>query len=210
MSIPAIAPATQPVRSLPEGYYPSRRINLRENIRLALWLNVAAFGVLLLAGALLVKFLSVAHPDLLPSAGNPFRLDVNLVKILGIILTMALVLLTHEAIHGLFFWTATHAKPVFGLHLSYAYAAAPEWFIPSRIYSWIGLAPLLLLDLLLFLWMWLAPGGILLYLAVGFLMNTSGAVGDLWIMYTLFRQPPGCLVNDRGDEVVFYVPSNSD
>jgi len=36
----------------------------------------------------------------------------------------AVVLLAHELVHGAFFWIFSRSRPVFGLRIGYAYAAA--------------------------------------------------------------------------------------
>lgn len=195
---------TNPTRELPDGYVITTRINLKENLGLALRLNLAAFGVLLITGLGLIQLLKIRKPDLFPRDGFAIDLGTSLSSAAIVIVVMVIVLLVHEAIHGFFFWSATGTRPVFGLHLSYAYAAAPDWYIPSLTYLWIGLSPLILIDIGLFLWMMVAPAGLILYLAVAFLMNTSGSVGDLWILYTLLKLRRPTMVRDLGDEVVLY------
>ena len=56
-------------------------------------------------------------------------------------------LVVHELIHGLFFWLFTGSAPRYGLGLSYAYAAAPDWYIPRRKYQVTGLAPVVIIGL---------------------------------------------------------------
>lgn len=196
----------QSIQKLPESFQISKRINLRENVRLAVWLNVAAIGMLIPTIWLLLLLIRRTHPDL-SEMGGVIRLDGStLFKVAGVVISLIIVLLLHEMVHGFFFWTATKTRPIFGLQLSYAYAAAPDWFIPSTIYLWIGIAPFLLLDLLGVFFLIVSPVGLILYIAAALAMNTAGSIGDLWILFTLLRQPAGCLVNDRGDEVAFYIP----
>ncbi len=196
----------QSIQELPENYKLSKRINLRENVRLAVWLNVAAFGMLIPTIWLLLLLIRFTHPDI-TAFGGLIRLNGStLIKLAGVVISLGIVLILHEMVHGFFFWTATKTKPVFGLQLSYAYAAAPDWFIPANNYLWIGIAPFLLLDILGVLLLIFSPVGLILYIAAAIAMNTAGSIGDLWILYTLLRQPTRCLVNDRGDEVAFYIP----
>ncbi len=196
----------QPIQELPENYRLSKRINLRENVRLAVWLNVAAFGMLIPTIWLLLLLIRFTNPDI-TSVGRLIQLNgTTLIKLMGVVISLGIVLITHEMVHGFFFWTATKTRPVFGLQLSYAYAAAPGWFIPAHIYLWIGIAPFLLLDIVGVLLLIVSPVGLILYIAAAIAMNTTGSIGDLWILFTLLRQPPGCLVQDRGDDVAFYIP----
>ena len=41
------------------------------------------------------------------------------------------------------------------------------------------------------------------------ILNTSGAVGDLWIVSALVRAPAGVLGRDAGDCSELFVPDNS-
>lgn len=196
-------------RTLPEGYFQTYEINLAKNKRLAVLLNVAGFIIFVLTFVLLVLFLRWTRPELLIGA---FTLKGDLSAILGLaglILLTVLNLTLHELIHGFFFWVFTRSKPVYALHLAYAYAAAPDWFIPVRQYWIIGLAPLVTLDAIGLLLILMAPAAWLLTIVFLITLNTGGAVGDLWITGHLLRVSPACLVKDIGDGVCFFEPRAS-
>ncbi|HMN63270.1 MAG TPA: DUF3267 domain-containing protein, partial [Anaerolinea sp.] len=110
----------------------------------------------------------------------------------------------HELIHGLFFYLFTGAAPVFALRLTYAYAAAPDWYLPRLPYLVVGLAPLVLIDLACLVLIAFGPQAWVLPAAVVAALNTSGAVGDMLMIALVLRAPPGSLVNDRGDGVIIY------
>ena len=112
--------------------------------------------------------------------------------------------MVHELIHGLFFWLFTGSRPTFGLRLTYAYAAAPSWYIPRAHYRVIGLAPLVIIGLVCLLLIAVAPAGWIVPLALVIALNTSGAVGDLLVIAVVNRSAPDCLINDRGDGVMIY------
>jgi len=69
------------------------------------------------------------------------------ITVLAILLALVAVLLLHELVHGAFFWLITRSRPRFGLQITYAYAAAPDCYIPRNPYLVVGLSPLVLITL---------------------------------------------------------------
>ena len=201
-----LRPALRPTHSLPEGYALRAAFSARER-RTLLLLNLAGLALLILFGWRFAALALRLRPlDAAAALSFDFSGAQLLSAVIVVLLLTGLMLVLHEAIHGLGFWLATGARPTFGIGRGYAYAAAPEWYLPRSRYLWIGLAPLLVISSLAVLVIAFGPPvliGPALLLAV---MNASGAVGDLWVVYLLLRQPPGALVCDRGDEVRFYLP----
>jgi hypothetical protein len=123
------------------------------------------------------------------------------VEILLLVLVLAVMLVMHELAHGLLFWIFTRQRPRFGLRLAYAYAAAPDWFLPRNHYLPVALAPLALLSLAGLLVLPFMPAGWLLLWWFFLTGNASGAVGDLYVAGWLLRQSPTVLVKDYGDRI---------
>jgi hypothetical protein len=193
-------------QTLPEGYFQKYEINLAKDKRLAILLNVLGFIIFVLTFVLLVFFIRWMRPGTLTSG---YSLKVNfstLWELLVLILLVAFNLAFHELIHGFFFWVFTRSKPVYALHLAYAYAAAPDWYIPVRQYWIIGLAPLVIIDAMGLLLILAAPLSWLLIIVFLVTLNTGGAVGDLFIISQLLRVTPDCIVRDTGDGVCFFEP----
>ena len=193
-------------QTLPDGYVQVFSIDLATNKTMAIVLNAVALGVTLLSFWLLAVFANRVHPEL---AGTSFRLVFRLDELLLLVVLVAANMVLHEIIHGVFFWLFTHSRPVFGLKLTYAYAAAPGWYIPMSQYWIIGLAPLLLIGAAGLLVMAFSPPAYWLPAAVVIGFNSGGAVGDMWIIYKLFHTWPACLVKDTGQSVHFYQPKIS-
>ncbi|MCX7977010.1 MAG: DUF3267 domain-containing protein, partial [Bellilinea sp.] len=126
-----------------------------------------------------------------------------------LMLTLFLTLIVHEAVHGLGFWLLAGVRPQFAFRGTYAYAAAPGWYIPAEIYFWIGIAPLLVLSLLAVGLITVVPFSALTYVILAAVMNFSGAVGDIWVAVQLLRAPRGSLALDHGDEITLYAPAHS-
>jgi len=189
-------------KTLPDGYNQTGEIDLSKNKRLSILLSLAAIllfvpscvGVVLLAGW--------ARPELT----GPRTFSLGIAAIAGLFVSVVFMLLIHELMHGLFFWMFTRSKPVFALRPLYAYAAAPDWFIPARQYWIVGLAPLVLIDVLGLLLIFVASPGWVMVLAFVVALNTAGSVGDLYIVARLLRLSSGGLVKDTGDRISFYEP----
>ena len=191
--------------ALPTGYHLAHEINLAQNKGLSILLNVLAVALLFLTLALLAAFTCWVRPGL-PCSGL-FQVSLSSIAgLLGLLVLIAVNLVIHELIHGVFFWAFTGSRPVFALHLAYAYAAAPTWYIPRRHYWLIGLAPLAIIDLVGLIVLMAAPPVWVLPVLFIIAFNTSGSIGDVLILARLFRSPAACMVNDQGDKVLFYTP----
>ncbi len=190
---------------LPEDYCQVDEINLSKNKGLSILLNLAAVVLFVPSLILLGLFLRWARPELTTNALTYITLD--LVKMIALLVSVVLTMLVHEFIHGFFFWTFTRSRPVFALRPLYAYAAAPDWFIPARHYWIVGLAPLVIIDVIGLLLLFVAPPGWILICFLTVALNTAGAVGDLYIVARLLQLPAGSLVKDAGDHVSFFEPA---
>jgi hypothetical protein len=196
----------QSTQTLPDGYEQVFSIDMATNKSMAIVLNLAGLVVMFFTFWLLAIFVTWVRPEL---AGTSFSLSFNLTGLLFLVLLVIVTMGVHEMIHGFFFWLFTHSRPVFGLSLSYAYAAAPDWYIPLSQYWIIGLAPLLLIDMAGLLVMAFGPPVFMLPAAVAIGFNTGGAVGDMWIIYKLFRTSSSCRVKDTGHSIHFYTPGKN-
>ena len=115
----------------------------------------------------------------------------------------------HESVHGFFFWVFTRSRPVFAFRLFYAYAGAPDWYIPTRQFMIVALGPLVIIGAVGILLMLLVPESWVLFIAFMVALNTGGSAGDLLVFTRLFKLSPTCLANDTGDVVTFYEPTST-
>ena len=191
-------------KTLPEGYAQSGEINLKKNKGLAITLNIAAVPVGVLSFFLLASIATSIRPSLMDFSGTltagTAAIAVGLVVILMTI---------HELIHGVFFWIFTRSKPVFALRLFYAYAGAPDWYIPARQFAFVVLNPLVIIGATGFLLVLLVPESWVLFIAFLVALNTGGSMGDLLVFTRLLKLPPASLTNDTGDVVTFYERQSS-
>jgi MFS family permease len=198
-----------PTKILPDNYRLHRRLTILDRKSLIL-LNVWGIGIFLVA--------SIFFPLLagwLRTEGEPAGISlemtgwVGVLSFIGLLLGVMLVMLVlHEGLHGVFFWLFTREKPKFAFKGFYAYAAMPDWFLPKKEYLTTALAPLIGITLLGVLGLALLPGWADAALVWLLILNTSGAVGDLWIVSALLRAPTGVLGRDAGDCSELFIPEN--
>lgn len=191
-------------QTLPGEYVQSAEINLKKNKRLAVLLNIVAFFVFMLSFIPLSMLAGALRPGTTNMSGS-----ITLGSLFILIGLAVLVLIMHEWFHGFLFWLFTRSRPVFALRLSYAYAAAPTWYIPSRQYALVALAPLVIIAVAGLFLMLVVPISWLLIIALLVALNTGGAIGDLYVFTRLLKASKTSIVNDSGDIVTFYEPIGS-
>jgi hypothetical protein len=201
----------KPQTVLPDSYHPIGSLDLSSNLRALIWLNVIGALLLVVAGWLSVRAAYWLRPA---EAGGQIQIRINGLPdgawmILLVLAVTVVMLVVHEAFHGLFFWLFTRSRPVFGLGVGYAYAAAPGWYLPKWQYFITSLAPLVGITILGLLLLAYGPASWMMPSAALIAFNASGAVGDLAVAAWLLSQPADCLANDRGDAVTLYLQKSN-
>lgn len=193
-----------PTRELPPGYRPAGSIDLAANIPAQVGLSIG--GIVLFFGWFwgFARLVGLLRPNVSDLSAT-FGLGGILVSLVAGLASIALVLVLHEAAHGLCFWLFTRECPRYGFKGVYAYAAAPDWHFPRREYAIAAAAPLVLLTAGgLALALILPPGALpLLIFALSF--NAAGAIGDLLVLAWIAVSPRGALFRDQGDAVTRFV-----
>ncbi len=196
-----------PTKTLPSHYRLFKRLSIRENAPLVLLniVSLAAFGIM---GVILLLLLQWLRPH---DVAEIFTFTIEgasslLIAILILLGLSILMMVVHEAFHGVFFWHFTRTRPRFGFRGAYAFAAAPDWFIPRTPYLITSLAPLIGISLIGGLLMLILPIRWVPALFLVILLNAAGAVGDMWVAWWLVRCPADALSNDCGDVTCLYVP----
>jgi len=132
---------------------------------------------------------------------------------LSLLVVYLLTLVIHELIHGLFF-KLFKGSPTFGVgvqyFMPYAYASSVGDKFTYRQMSVIGLSPFVLISAATLLLGFIIPAWVP-YLAVAFVGNFSGAVGDLWMWTKLqkFRGISDVLIEDQAKGLAVYSDNNS-
>jgi hypothetical protein len=195
-------------KNLPENYALIRRLDIRERKNLIL-MNVWGVVLLIIAWIGFTRLANLIRPE---RTGSLFTFSIdNLLSgflDLGLLLLVTVVMLVvHEALHGVCFWGYTKTLPKFAFKGFYAYAAAPDWYLPKGQYLITGLAPLVVITVVCVILMFFVPLSWMPALLWMLILNTSGAVGDLWMVYGLLRSPANVLACDKGDVLEFYAPA---
>ncbi len=167
-----------------------------------LGLNAAGLALFFGFGWLFVQIFRTLRPDF----------DLNTDQFLSpallasLIIASVLVIVLHELVHGLFFLILTGDRPKFGFTGAYAYAAAPDWYLPRNPYLAVGLAPFVLLTLLGMAGVLILPTRTLPIVLLALTINAAGSVGDLAVVAWLLTKADTILVNDEGDRFTLYEP----
>lgn len=190
------------LKTLPPGYRLETTFDLSQNVRAMVGLNLVGLVLLFGFGWAFVRLAALLRPFPGPLAlalTSPYQILI----LLGIAL---LVIVTHELIHGLFFWIFTRARPQFGFRGAYAFAAAPDWYLPRGPYLLVGLAPLVVISAAGLALVAFVPAPAVPAVLLAITLNAAGAVGDLAVVAWLLTRPATCLINDHGDRFVVYMP----
>lgn len=193
-------------KTLPSGFESIGTFDLKDNTAALMQLNLFGFGLFAVSAWVFWAILDWMRPgESLSGLVVGFSSLSGIFQALGVVLLVtAVMIVLHEGVHGFFFWRFTGVRPHFGLRGAYAYAAAPDWYLPKRKYLVVALAPLVVLSLLGVALMAVIPPEGFILLILFLVSNASGAVGDIWVAVWLLRQPEPCFANDEGDAVTLY------
>jgi hypothetical protein len=199
-------------QTLPEGYQLEQRLDLIKDRKLLLSLSLASLVLFAGCGLGLVWMMFVLRPEFAArgmsvslAADSTGPISLRFFVLLGVIFVMVVL---HEAIHGLFFRLLTGGKAKFAFKGAYAYAAAPDWYLHKGPYLVVSLAPLVLITVLGVILLVFVPDSWLVPLMLLVAMNASGAVGDLYVFFLLVRKPEDVLVRDFGEQMEIYTRQN--
>jgi hypothetical protein len=190
--------------TLPLYYEQDSTIDLAKDKTLLINLTIASLALFFVFGGIFTILAGVISPALTRSGSIAIDLPTLLLALVAISAITVLVMVVHEFIHGLFFWTFTHSKPEYGFKGVYAYAAAPDWYIPRNQFLVIGLAPLIILTLLGLVLLRFLPSPGVVMVVFGMTLNAAGAVGDIFIVGLALRKPASCLFRDFGTGITLY------
>lgn len=127
----------------------------------------------------------------------------------AILISVALffgTLVLHELIHGVFM-SIYGGKPSYGAGISYFilpyfYTTTKTVFLRNQLIV-IALAPLVVISLVAIGLMAAFPS-IARWMFIPFVVNASGAVGDLWLTRNVLRYPKHVLMEDRKSGLIIY------
>lgn len=182
---------------LPVNYTQQKTLDLSRKAPMIL-MNIAAIPMVFIFGGLFYLHARSVRPEI-RQIDDPFT-------VLTAIGAFVIIILLHELIHGLFFWVFTNERPKFAFKGAYAYAAAPEWYVPRNQFIVVGLSPLILISMLGVVLFWFLPTNILPPLIFSLAMNAAGALGDVIVIIWILTHPANVFVLDTGDTFNVFTP----
>lgn len=183
---------------LPDNYHQKAVFDIKNDKKLAFYLNVAALLALL-------PFASLYYIAFMPKEGVSFELSVwGFAALAGGIIAF---IFCHELIHALFFKLFAPASKVrFGFNGAFACAGNPDGYYSKDAYYLIGLAPLIFIDLGLIIALLCvknAAAFAVLYLLLA--LHTSGCIGDIYVVARLAAMPRHTVIHDTGMVMTAFV-----
>jgi hypothetical protein len=150
--------------------------------------NLLGLGLLFGVGWLFIESLSFLRPAYV--SGENILIITGMREfwrgVLLLVVSVVLAILLREGLHGLMLWAITGQLPRLGLHRFYAYAEAPEWYMPRSGYLWIAFAPLLVITALGVIAVTLVPlnlvVGVMLLVSLNVAMSVSDIVTAIWLL----------------------------
>jgi hypothetical protein len=204
-----------PITRLPQGYTEIASLDLTRDYRLLVRMQLWGLLGLLFSMVFFAWAMARLRPGLWQAFGiqtagpeGGFSVTLTAPVLFGMLFSVVLMIVLHEAVHGLFFWLFTGRRPTFGFKIYYAYAASPAGtYLRRGQYGWVGLSPLVLLSALGLVLTPLVPAWGLPLLYFFLVGNASGSIGDVFVIAWLQRLPPETLVQDLGDAMLAYAPA---
>lgn len=109
------------------------------------------------------------------------------VNVLLVVIVFLIIVVLHEAIHGLFFKIfAPEHKVNFGFKSGMAYASSPGSVFTRLQFTIIILAPFVVITTLLIAMMFLLPHGSYQYFLI---LHTGACIGDFYYVYLVLKNP---------------------
>lgn len=179
--------------TLPEGYKTVYEINLLSNKKLAITINALSV-VMLLPFIIVLPFLKI----------KLFSIELGLLSLVkfGVFFVGYLfAIMLHELTHGICFRIASKKKVKYNFHILYFSASVPDSYFVKNYYLVIGLAPSVVVNLILIImttlfYFYLPNWFIIIYFIFAF--HFVGCVGDFYVCGKLLKMKSDTLVQDVG------------
>ena len=176
---------------LPEGYEKIREVNLQQDKKTALLVNLGAVAiavVMVIAGGIFVP---------LSFEISAYDLTLFLLRVLLIVAAMVVYVVAHELIHGVFIKKYSGKKAKYGFQGLYAFAGSDAYF-NKKNYIVIALAPVVVFGVIFLLLNIFLPKNLFWPVYLLQIVNCSGAAGDIYITFLMNRLPDDTLTGDAG------------
>ncbi len=186
---------------LPDAYQEVLYWKLSHHNKLLIALNVVGLALMLGALSAFTAWANVWQPGGLHD-------DLNIVQIVLTLISVVLVMVLHELVHGIAL-KAYGARPKYGVlwQQMMFYATAPNHAFRRNAYLVIALAPLVGISVVGFVLLMLPlPGWLLWLIGLCAAVNVGGAVGDMWLVRVALGYPARAYIVDEQDGVRVFMP----
>lgn len=190
---------TKSVNELPDGYELKYSLDLNEDKKLFIKINL--YAILLLIPLIFVFILIVRY-----SSKEIFDDSMLIQPGLGFMFIIGAILyiIIHELIHALFFKLASKGKLKFTFNLKMASASIPDAYFYKKPYLKAGLAPAVIMSVVFIAAMILLDGMYFLLIYLLFAIHITGCIGDFYVSWKLRKYPEDALIQDYGMGMRFY------
>lgn len=181
-----------------------KEYNILEDKKIAFWLNVASFILMVPMFTLFFGVAVVTHPIVQPLVFSDIQ---SLWTIVLPVIILFLVIVVHEGIHGIFFKLFNPKGRVeFGLKGGFAYAVSEGSIYTKGQMNIIGMAPFVIISILFTLaYVFGLMSSVTYVMYAG--LHGAMCVGDLWYLYLLTVKHRGTLyVEDTKQGITIYEP----
>ncbi len=187
------------VKMLPENYQETLSVDLGQNKKLSLFVNLLSIAMMLVMAVGMAVLVPI--PSLFAASG----LWWLVIRFLVIMAALVLYILLHELTHGITMKLCGAEKVSYGFTGVYAYAGCREFF-PKKAYITVALAPVILWGIVLSVVCILVPTEWFWVFYIVQITNISGAAGDLYVIFRFFTLPDDVLIFDTGTAMTVYAP----
>lgn len=131
-------------------------------------------------------------------------------RLIAMIVGIVVYIFVHEGVHGFFIKMFSGQAPFYGKNLKVGmFYAGSRCFFGKAAYITIALAPFIIWGVILAMMLSelavKSPENWWFLYAVQ-IMNFTGSVGDLYVVWRTIRMPKGILVQDDGTKMRFFAP----
>jgi hypothetical protein len=176
--------------NLPQITNYKKPIELKYNFLLLSIFSVVLLLISLVSFNLLRIFIETGRLE------RTFSGSFDITDLVIIMVTFTATIICHELVHGIVFKLLKY-KVSFGLILPFgAYTIAKNQLIQKKDYFIIGIAPLMVINFVCILLLFLKIPSISDLLVWILVFNTSGAAGDLWLSWVILKSPKDTLFYD--------------
>lgn len=177
--------------AVPEGYRDILHIDLKQDKKLAVFVNVLSIAIGILMAVPMHAVVPFTTLFAMDDIGMYFaRFGVMMASLIAYVVL-------HEAVHGIAMKLCGTRKVKYGFTGLYAFAGSEDYYDKSG-YLFIALAPVVVWGVVLLLLNLLVPTAWFWVIYSIQIVNISGAAGDFYVTVKFSKLPADILVRDAG------------